>query len=221
VTALLRYQAGLLLRSHRWVGPLAVYAILVWFIAGAGSQRESLGSGLSLSAGALVPVVAWLTRSMLTAEPPEARACAAAAGGPRRAHLAGLMAAAAAGAVLGLVGAFGDLITCQPPKGPAAYASTLATGLAAMLICIGVGSAVGALCNPPVIRAAALAILSTTGAVIAALVISISPVNAAIKDAEAAPHPAAWPVGPLLAAAIVLIAASWTISTLMAARRGT
>jgi hypothetical protein len=222
MSALFRYQAGVLLRSHRWVGPLVVYAIFVWFSTAAGPGSELLSSGLSWSAGVLVPVVAWLTRSMLTAEPAEARACAAAAGGPHRAHLAALTAALAGGAVLGLVGTICELLTCQPPKGGfSAYASTVATGLAATVICISVGSAVGTLCNPPIIRAAAIAILSTTGAVIAAVVMSISPANAAIKDAAAAPRAAAaWPVGPLLAAVILLVAVTWAISALFAARRG-
>jgi hypothetical protein len=218
MTMLLRYQAGVLLRSQRWVGPLAVYAI--WFIT-TGAGHEQLGAGLSWNAAALLPLVAWLTRSMLTAEPAEARACAAAAGGPHRTHLAALITAAAAGAVLGLAGIISAVVMGQSPRGGTAEVGTIATGLAATLICVGVGSAVGAVCNPPVIRGVAIAVLTTTGAVIAALVTSISPANAAIKDTEAAPHAAGWPVGPLLVAVIALIAISWAISTLIAARRGT
>src|SRR5262249_52319234 len=61
VTALIRYQAGLLLRSHRWVGPVAVYAVFTWFVGAAAQQP--LSDGLRWSAAALVPLVAWLTRS--------------------------------------------------------------------------------------------------------------------------------------------------------------
>lgn len=217
-----RYQAASLLRSHRWVGPLAVYAIAVWFIGGGGGGgHQALGAGLSWSAGVLVPVVAWLTRSVLTAEPSEARACIAAAGGPHRAHVAALITALAGGAVLGLGGAAYALATCRLPAGGAASdARTIATGLAAVAICIGVGSAIGAFCNPPVIRALAAGALATTGAVIVALVTSISPANAAIRDAGAQPHSDAWPVGLALLAAFLLVAVSWAVSTLLAARRG-
>lgn len=219
--ALVRYQAGLLLRSHRWVGPLAVYTVAVWLIGSGGSQRQLLGSGMSWSAGALLPVAAWLTRSVLTAEPPEARACVAAAGGPRRAHLAALITALAAGAVLGLGGVAYQLATCRLPGGAAKDAKTLVIGLAATAICLGVGSAIGAFFNPPVVRAVAIGLLSTTGAVIAALVTSVSPANAAIRDAGAQPHSAGWPVGLTLLAALLLLAASWATSTALAARRGT
>lgn len=225
--AAVRYQGGLLLRSHRWVGPLAVYAVVIWFIGSGGSsvglgspEREHLSAGLSWSAGVLVPMAAWLTRSMLTAEPSEARACIAAACGPHRAHLAALITALAAGSVLGLGGAAYQLATCQLPGGSANDAKTIAIGLAATVICLSVGSAVGALCNPPVIRAMAVAILSTTAAVIASLIISISPANAAIRDAGAQPNSAGWPVGLTLTAAVLLLLASWTISTALAVRRG-
>lgn len=220
--ALLSYQAGVLLRSHRWIGPLALYAVFVFFITAAGPGRQPLSAGLSWNAGALVPVVAWLTRSMLTAEPTEARACVAAAGGPHRAHLAALITALTAGAVLGLGGVICELATSAPPKGGlTGYASTMAVGLAATGVCTAVGSAAGALCNPPVIRTAAIALLSTASAVIAALVTSISPANAAIKAAGAAPQAAGWPVGLLVSAAVLLAAICWTVSTWLAARRGT
>lgn len=80
---LLRYQAALLVRSHRWVPPVLLYAVLVAIGGGGGGQP--LSDGLDWSAAILVPAAAWLTRSMLTAEPAAARACVAAASGPRRA----------------------------------------------------------------------------------------------------------------------------------------
>jgi hypothetical protein len=40
--ALLRYQASVLLRSHRWVGPLLVYATLLTFMG----DSQPLGDGL-------------------------------------------------------------------------------------------------------------------------------------------------------------------------------
>ena len=74
--ALLRYQAAILLRSHRWIFPLIAYGLLV---AVGGEGSTPLAEGLGWSAAMLVPVVALLTRSMLTAEPDAARAVVAAA----------------------------------------------------------------------------------------------------------------------------------------------
>lgn len=110
----------------------------------------------------LVPVVAWLTRSGLTAEPAAARACAAAAGGPHRAHLAALTASLAAGIVLALAGAGYELITYQPSAGGLlTRAAVTAAGLVTAVICSCVGSAIAALCNPPVIRRVGVVILTT------------------------------------------------------------
>jgi hypothetical protein len=216
---LVRYEAELLLRSHRWILPAVFYAVFVWLTGGAGG--EQLGAGLGWSAAALVPVVAWLTRQMLIAEPGEARSCIAAAGGPRRVQVAALIAALAAGMVLGLGGVVYDLVAGKAPgSGPAGYARTIAVGLAATLICAAVGSAIGALCNPPVVRTVAGAALSTIGVVVAALVSSVSPANAAIRVAGTQPHASAWPVGPPLIAAAALLAVTWTVSAVLAARRG-
>lgn len=217
---LVRYQAELLLRSHRWIGPLVAYTLFVWLVGGAGPGSEPLGASLGWSDAALLPTTAWLTRQILTAEPGEARACIAAAGGPRRAQLAALIAALAGGLVLGLGGVIFDLVSGRAGGGSADYARTLAVGLAALVICAGVGSAIGALCNPPVVRTVAWAFLSTIGIVVAALVSSISPANAAIRAAGAQPHSSAWPVGPSLIAALALLAASWAVSAVLAARRG-
>ncbi len=87
--ALLRYQAANLFRSHRWIFPLiALCAADLGGRSRLGSgpavlQARALSDGLDWSAAILVPVVALLTRSMLTAEPAAARACVAAASGPR------------------------------------------------------------------------------------------------------------------------------------------
>jgi hypothetical protein len=215
---LVRYQAELLLRSHRWIGPLVAYTLFVWLVGGADPGSEPLGASLGWSDAALLPTAAWLTRLMLTAEPGEARTCIAAAGGPRRAQLAALIAALAGGLVLGLGGVIYDLVAGR--AGAADYARTLAVGLAALVICTSVGSAIGALCNPPVVRTVAGAFLSTIGVVVAALVSSISPANAAIRTTGAQPHSSAWPVGPSLIAALALLAASWAVSAVLAARRG-
>ena len=221
--ALLRYQFGVLFRSHRWILPMIGYALLlaVGGAAGAaaatGPVRQSLTSGLDWSAAILVPVVAVLTRSMLTAEPGAARACIATASSPSRAQLATLITAFAAGAALGLVGAGYELLTSSHKAG---LLAPLVTGLGTTLICALVGSAVGTLVNPPLIQHRAVALLCTIAAVILAWVARISPANAALRGNGALVHSSAWPTGLPLAAALVAVVAAWTASCRLAGRRG-
>jgi hypothetical protein len=215
VIALLRYQAALLVRSHRWIFPLITYALLI-SVGGAGSGRAALADGLDWSAAILVPVVALLTRSMLTAEPSAARACVSAARGPGRAQLATLLTAFAAGAVLALAGAGYELVTAGHST---ALLSPLAAGLGKALVCVLVGSAVGTLFNPPLIRHPAAALLSTLAAVVVALVASVSPASAALRGNGAAIQSAAWPAGAPLLVAFGLVGVSWAISCWLAGRR--
>ena len=216
MTALLRYQSGVLFRSHRWIFPLIGYALLL-AAGAAGPGNQSLPSGLDWSAAILVPAVAVLTRSMLTAEPGAARACVAAATGAGKAQLATLVIAFAAGAVLGVVGAGYELLTSSHKAG---LLIPLMAGLSTALICALVGSAVGTLFNPPLIRHPAAALLCTIGAVVLAWVARISPANAALRGNGAPVHSAAWPTGLPLVAALVLVAVAWTASCWLAGRRG-
>jgi hypothetical protein len=216
VTALLRYQSELLFRSHRWILPLIGYALLL-AVGGAGDGSQSLATGLDWSAAILVPVVAVLTRSMLTAEPGGSRACVAAASGAAKAQLATLITAFGAGAVLGLAGAGYELLTSGHRSG---LLNPLTTGLPTALICALVGSAIGTLFNPPLIRHPAAALLCTIGAVVLAWVARISPANAALRGNGALLRSAAWPTGLPLVAALVLVVVAWTASCWLAGRRG-
>jgi hypothetical protein len=230
--ALLRYQAAILARSHRWIFPLIVYGLLV---AVGGEGSTPLAEGLDWSAAMLVPVTALLTRSVLTAEPDAARAVVAAAAGPARAQLAALAAALCGGAVLGLAGAAFEVLAsksvAKDPTGgeltkvtAAADPGVLAAGLAIALVCLLVGSAAGALCNPPLLRHPGISLLSTLAVVVLALASGVSPAAAALKDtgpqasqaALALPH---WPGTVPFGTAAVLLAATWTASALVAARR--
>jgi hypothetical protein len=215
VIALLRYQTANLFRSHRWIFPLIAYALLI-SVGGAGSGSRALADGLDWSAAILVPVVALLTRSMLTAEPGAARACVFAARGPWRGQLATLLTAFAGGAVLGLAGAAYELATAGHET---ALLVPLSLGLGKALVCALVGSAVGTLFNPPLIRHPAAALLSTLAAVVVSLVSSVSPASAALHGGGAAIQSTAWPAGLPLLAAVALAAASWTVSCWLAGRR--
>jgi hypothetical protein len=184
VTALLRYQTAILLRSHRWIFPLIAYGLLI-AVGAAGST--SLAETLDWTGAMLVPVVAFLTRGMLTAEPDAARACVCAAAGPVRAQLATLIVPLGAGAVLGLAATVFDVLTAEaaakapvsglPGKVTAAadHPGIVLAGLLIALVCLLVGSAVGALCNPPLLRHPAAAMLSTLAAIILALASGVSP----------------------------------------------
>ncbi|HXP55972.1 MAG TPA: hypothetical protein VN847_13505 [Streptosporangiaceae bacterium] len=215
--ALLRYQLALLGRSYRWLAPALLYAAVV--VAGSFGGMP-LADGLGWSSAALVPAVGWLTRSALTAEPGPARACLATAGGPRRAQLATLTAALVVGVGLGLVGAGFELVITQRPlsgAGQLAPVELALSGVAAGVTCLLVGSAIGALCNPPLIRHRAYAVISTAAVAIAALAASGSPANAAIRATSAAPgHHLPWV--PVLIAVIVA-ALTWTASVVAAPRR--
>ena len=228
MTALIRYQAAILLRSHRWVLPLIAYGLLI--MVGFASTTP-LAEGMDWSAAMLVPVVALLTRSMLTAEPDAARACAAAAAGPVRAQLAALLTALGGGIVLAIAGACFEVLTDQSvAKHPlpgviskveatVAHPQILAAGLGTAVVCLLVASAVGALCNPPLLRHPGLALLGTLAAVVFALASGISPASAALTQHGAAPRAAHWPGGVPLLAAGCLLAVAWTASVLTAARR--
>ena len=225
--ALTRYQLSLLLRSHRWIPPAVLYVLGVAGLGGAALPHGAgLTQGLAWAALILVPVEAWLTRSMLTAEPAAARACVAAAGGPRRAQLAALIAALLVGAAFGLLGVAWEAFSLGLPRLPATNAirsgaafADLGGGLGAALICLLVGSAIAALLNPPVVRRPAAGMLGTTGAVVLALAWNASPANAAVRSVGYGSQEKAWPAGVALLAAVVLLGLAWAISTQVAARR--
>ena len=233
MTALLRYQAAILLRSHRWIFPLIAYGLLI-AVGAAGST--SLAETLDWSGAMLVPVAAFLTRAMLTAEPDAARACVAAAAGPVRAQVATLIVPLGGGAVLAVAAAVFDVLTAQaasraPGSGlagkvtaAAGHPGIVAAGLLIALVCLLVGSAAGALCNPPLLRHRAAAMLSTLAAVVVALAAGVSPASAAISHTTAqaaSPLAANWPGTGSLAGAACLLAVAWGVSVLAATRRDT
>jgi hypothetical protein len=176
-----------------------------------------LADGLGWSSAMLVPAVGWLTRAALTMEPGAARACAGTAGGPRRAQLATLLVALAGGVVLALLGAGFELATTARPRhGLGALA---VEGVVAGVTCLLVGSAIGALCNPPLIQHRGYAMMLTAAVAIAAIAASGSPANAAIRATSATPGGGYHvPLVPVVIA-VVLAALTWTASVLIAPRR--
>ena len=235
MSALLRYQAAILLRSNRWILPLMAYALLLLTGAAGGKPAGPpwlpLADGLDWSAAMLIPVVAFLTRSMLTAEPDASRACVAAAVGTVRAQLTALLAAFGGGLLLAVAGTVFEVIS-NPPVDAAAggfgssvsasvsHPGTLAAGLAMTGVCLLVGSAVGALCNPPLLRHPAAAMLATLAAAIFALASDVSPAGAALRHASAGQSPHRPSAADAVAAVCVFVVA-WFASVLAATRRDT
>lgn len=211
MSALIRYYVALLLRSGRWLPATIFYAAIV-SIGTQGSAK--VGEALGYAGAGLVPSVAWLTRAALTAEPEAARHCVAGAVGPQRPHIAALAAAAIVGFVLAAGGAAGMLAAV----GSIHPTTALTAGLLTMATCVVAGSAVGALCNPPLLIRATWAIPIAGILAITVLVAAGSPVNAAIRGITPIDRA---PRLPLLPAVLVIAATvvCWTVSTYVAARK--
>jgi hypothetical protein len=182
MTALVRYQVELLLRSQRWLPPFLCYALLL--AVGVQSGNPLLDS-LGVAATLLVPVTAWYARSVLTADPPPARAVLVAARGAARVQLAALLAALLAGLVLGVLGLAVVWWISGPTTNVAHHqvpvAGALLAGLLATLACAFTGLAVGALCHRPVLLRAGYGIVGALGLSVLVLVLPGSPANQAVR----------------------------------------
>ncbi|MEC4021056.1 ABC transporter [Streptomyces sp. H27-D2] len=182
MTALLRYQAALLLRSHRWLPPVLLY--VVFLVVGVQGGQPILDS-LGYAAAALLPATAWLVRICVTNEPAAARNCCAAATSPARVHLACVLTALGFAVALGTVATLLVALISDPKSTDGQVRvpplSAAGAGLLAMLACVLCGLAVGVLCNWPLLRSSGWAVLSTMMAALMVLVVSGSPANAAMK----------------------------------------
>ncbi|MFG3014455.1 ABC transporter [Streptomyces cinerochromogenes] len=221
MTALLRYQTDLLLRSQRWLPPVILYAAFLGVCVQSGQPvLDSLG----YTAAALLPVAAWLVRICATGEPPAARACVAAARGPARAHLACLLTALLAAVLLGVAATVvvtlisapagnGHRVHVPPPR-------ALAAGLPATLACALLGAAVGALTNPPVLRSTGRAVPAMLLGALLALVLAGSPAQAAVSGLVTGSQTGRAPLPLLpLAGAALLTAAAFAAAARLSARR--
>ncbi|MFC8765545.1 ABC transporter [Streptomyces sp. NPDC057193] len=203
MTALLRYQTGLLLRSQRWLAPLLLYAAFVG--VGVDPGEPVLGA-LGFAAAALLPVTAWSVRICLTQEPPAARSAVAAAAGRDRAHLAALLTGTALPALVGAVAVLAVTALCNR-RGITALAATT-TGLLATLACALTGAAVGALSSRPFVPAAGWSLAALVLGSLLALVTTGSPakhaMTALISGSRTATADPPW----LACAGAVLLAAA-------------
>ena len=211
MTALLRYQADLLVRSQRWLPPFILYAVFL----GVGVQSgQPVLDSLGYTAAALLPVAAWLVRICVTNEPPAARSCVAAAVGPARAHLASLLVALGAAATVGTVATLVVALISDPMSADHRTRVPLlpagAAGLLAALACALLGTAVGALTTWPVLRSTGRAVPALLLAALLALVATGSPAQAAVGGLVTGSRSGTVPVPllPLTGAALLAAAAS-------------
>ncbi|WP_171162371.1 ABC transporter [Streptomyces sp. I05A-00742] len=221
MTALLRYQTVLLLRSHRWLPPLLLYAVLLTIGVRAG--EPVLGS-FGLAAGVLLPVAAWLVRVCVTNEPDAARDCAAAAAGPWRVHLAGVLTALSASLVLAAAGTAVVALISDPHSSDRRTAVPLASaagaGFLAAVSCALLGTAVGALCNRPLLRSTVRSVPATVLAVFLVLLPGGSPAHAAVTELVTGSRSGTvtWLLLPLAVAA-VFAAGATAVACALSSRR--
>ncbi|WP_133914616.1 ABC transporter [Streptomyces sp. NBC_00582] len=221
MTALLRYQTALLLRSQRWLPPFLLYVVFL----GVGVQGgQPLLDSLGWTSAVLLPTAAWLVRICVTGEPPAARTVVAAAAGPARAHLAAVLTALGAATLLGTVATAAVVLVSDPVGAdhqrriPVPEAT--AAGLLTALICALLGTAVGALTAWPVLRSTGRAVPALLLATLLALVTSGSPAHAAVTGLVTGSRSATvgLPLLPL-AAAVVATAAAIAAACALTSRR--
>lgn len=221
MTALLRYQAALLARSQRWLAPLLLYAAVL--AVGVRSGQPVLGS-LGVAAAAALPVTAWAVHLCVAQEPPAARTVASAAAGPRRVHLAALLTATGCAAALAVVATVVVLLISEPVTDDGGAVSRPAAALAgvlAVLCCVLVGAAVGALSTRPVPLRRGWSVAAAVLGSLLALVTTGSPARHAVTslvtgDRTGTVQP---PVLPLLGAVALAAAVAFLVCR-TAARRG-
>jgi hypothetical protein len=221
MTALLHYQAALLLRSQRALPPVILYAA---FLAIGVQSGQPVLDSLAWVAAALLPIAAWLVRICVTNEPAEARSCVGAAAGPGRAHLACVTVALAAAVALGVVATvFVTLISDATSTDHRIRVSAVQAGVAgllAMLACALLGAAVGALTTRPLLRSRARAVPALLLGALLALVVTGSPARAAVSALVSGSHEGTVPVPVLpLAGAALLTAAATAVACALTTRR--
>ncbi|MFD8688781.1 ABC transporter [Streptomyces sp. NPDC059651] len=222
MTALIRYQAALLLRSQRWLAPVLLYT--AFLVVGVRSGQPVLDS-LGYTAAGLLPVSAWLVQVCVTQEPPAARTVVAAAvGGRPRAHLAALLTALGCAGLLGTAATAVVLLISEPASTDHTVRVPLPSaglaGLLAAACCVLLGAAVGALCTRPVLDRRGRSIAATVLLALLALVTSGSPAKYAVTGlvTGSLTGTVQVPLLPLLGAAVVAGAAAALACGLAAVR---
>ena len=209
--AVVRYYATLFAGSQRWLAPVLLYGVALAIDSAGG---DSAADAFAYSAAFLLPVGAWLTRSMLTTEPSESAAMLATLVGPARARLAALSAATGYALVCGLIGA---LVAAF--GGSRESTSTLLAGLSTELVCVVLGTAAGALAAPPLIASTGWGVLLAGLLALGLLIARFSPADLSIRALTAVSNGGTLHY-PLYALpfALVVAGACWAAATVAATR---
>ncbi|HEX4787631.1 MAG TPA: hypothetical protein VH372_04170 [Actinospica sp.] len=209
--AVLRYHLTLYAGSQRWLAPALVYAIALAIDSAGG---DTAADSFAYSAAFLVPVGAWLTRSMLTTEPPESASMIATLVGPARARLSALSAATCYALLCALIGALAADV-----GGSGAHASTTLAGLSTELVCVLLGTAAGAVAAPPLIGSTGWGVLLAGLLALGVLIARFSPADLSIRALTAVSNGGALHY-PLYALpfALAVTGLAWAASTAAATR---
>lgn len=200
MTALVRYQLSDLVGSQRWVAPCLVYVAFLGFVyaSAAGPAAPTFG----VTALALLPVSAWLTRQQLSVEDDAARQVTAAAAGSTVRVQGALLVSAVIG-VLPLVAlsvAWPELANHTEMRG----ASPLCGGLGVHLVFAVAGVGLGAVVARPLMRPPGTAALTIVGVFVLSLIVRWSPVFQAARTLQTDPvHHFRADLLPWLAALVV------------------
>ncbi|MFC9757677.1 ABC transporter [Streptomyces sp. NPDC056921] len=221
MTALLRYQTALLVRSQRWLAPVLLYAA---FVSVGVQWGQPVLDSLGYAAAGLLPVTAWLVQLCANQEPPAARTVTAAVVGSPRAHLATLLAALGCAGVLGVAATLTVLLISKPANADNSVRVPLlpagAAGLLAVACCVLLGAVVGALCTRPLLHRRGWSVAATVLGALLALVTAGSPANTAVTGLVTGSRTGTvhFPVLPLVAAAALAAAAAALVCKLTSLR---
>lgn len=172
MSALCRYQLADFVRSQRWVPPLLVYLIVLGLVYSldAGPAVPAYG----VTAVALFPIVAWLTRLMLSTEDPVAREITVAtARGQLRVQAALLISAGVASLpFVALAIGWAGMANHRHIHGWQPWLGGV--GVHLVFVLLGVG--LGALLAPPILHRPGPAALGIVAVTLLSIVIRVSPV---------------------------------------------
>ncbi|MGI8647048.1 MAG: hypothetical protein DLM55_03420 [Acidimicrobiales bacterium] len=184
MSALCRYQLAGFLRSQRWVPPLLVYVLLLALVYADASGPAVPSYGVT--AVALFPVAAWVTRTLLSTEDPIARQITAAAARGQLRVQAALLTSAVIAALPLVVLAVSWAALVNPT---AVYGwRTWVGGLGIHLVFALAGTGLGALAGPPMLHRPGAAVLGIAMVTLLSIIIPASPVAWALRVLEHNPR---------------------------------
>jgi hypothetical protein len=195
MTALVRMRATGFIRSGRALAPIIASLVVLGVIYGGGASQAAPAYGYS--AVMLFPVLAWMTKLVLDAEPDVQRRLARLTVGPRREAAAGLLAAAVIGLAFCVVAMlapwpFHAIRGPEAGSGEPALATGVVLGILAHLLALPAAVALGAVASRAVTRSVRNGVTVLVAGAVVAVVFGLS--------GSIAP----WLVPPLMATARAL-----------------